>query len=153
MPDGEVLLRVTAKGYLPEESTIVVGGEITSLEIKVKKDPSDRRGKLPLTVQNEAGRGLAASVQFGGKARDVSGRTDRKGLYGRELVPGRYPLTINARGFGEVTRNILITADQTLPLKVTMIPLAKPKPVTSGDSGGSTSRSGSLAVVTKKGIR
>ena len=100
-------------GVLPEESTIVVGGEITSLEIKVKKDPSDRRGKLALTVQNEAGRGLAASVQFGGKARDVSGRTDRKGLYGRELVPGRYPLTINARGFGEVTRNILITADQT----------------------------------------
>ncbi|MGB0647671.1 MAG: hypothetical protein ACPGQS_10875, partial [Bradymonadia bacterium] len=98
MPDGEVLLRVTAKGYLPEESKIVVGGEVTSLEIKVKKDPSDRRGKLSLTVQNDAGRGVAASVQFGGKARDISGRTDRKGLYSRELVPGRYPLTINARG-------------------------------------------------------
>ena len=152
--DGEVRIRVSATGYLPEEASVLVGGaDALSTEIKLKKDPSDRRGKLKLIVQNLSGRGLSASIQFGGKARDITGRTSSKGLYDRELVPGRYPITLNARGFAEVKRNVVITADKTLPLTIVLTPLKKPAPVPS--SGGTVSSGGGsgLAVVTKKGIR
>jgi outer membrane protein OmpA-like peptidoglycan-associated protein len=154
MPDGEVRIRVSAKGYLAAEATIMVGGaEVAAADVKLKKDPSDQRGKLSLTVQNKAGRGVAASIQFGGKARDVSGRSNSKGIYMRELVPGRYPVTFNARGFAEVTRNIVITAGKTLPLQVVLSPLSKPAPVVSSGGGASSGGGSGLAVVTKRGIR
>jgi OmpA-OmpF porin, OOP family len=152
--DGEVRIRVSAAGYLPEEASVLVDGtEALSTEIKLKKDPSDLRGKLKLIVQNQSGRGLPASIQFGGKARDVTGRTSAKGLYERELVPGRYPVTLNARGFAEVKRNIAITADKTLPLTIVLTPLAKPAAVSSGGRAASSGGGSGLAVVTKKGIR
>lgn len=152
--DGEVRIRVSATGYLPEETSVSVGGaEALSTEVKLKKDPSDRRGKLKLIVQNKSGRGLSASVQFGGKARDVTGRTNGKGQYNRELVPGRYPVTLNARGFAEVTRNIVITADKALPLTIMLTPLAKPATVSSGGGAVSSGGGSGLAVVTKKVIR
>ena len=139
---------------MPEETSIsVAGADALSTEIKLKKDPSNLRGKLKLIVQNQSGRGLPASIQFGGSARDISGRTSSKGLYERELVPGRYPITLNARGFGEVKRNIVITADKTLPLTVKLTVLTKPSAVTPTGKTVSAGGGNGLAVVTKKGIR
>ena len=154
MPDGDVRIKVSAKGYLPAEATVMIGGTAAaSAAVKLERDPSDLRGKLSLMIQNKAGRGIAASIQFGGKARDVSGRSNGKGIYARALVPGRYPITVNARGFAEVTRNIVITADKTLPLKIVLSPLSKPAPIVSSGGGVSSGGSSGLAVVTKKGIR
>ena len=60
--------------------------EFSSLE----KAPLGRRGLLKLTVRNEKQKPLKALVQFGGKAADITGQSDLKGLYERALDAGDY---------------------------------------------------------------
>ena len=62
-------------------------------------------------MKNDRGRNVV-SIQFSGSARDVTGRSNARGVYEREMKPGRYPVTVNARGYEEVTRMLVITAEK-----------------------------------------
>ena len=154
LEDGEIGLQLRADGYQSANVRAQVGGEAEDAVVfTLAKDPNNKRGKLIINVKNDRGRNVVASIQFGGSARDVTGRSNARGVYEREMKPGRYPVTVNARGYEEVTRMLVITAEKDTNVTLNLEPLKSMKaqePVRAATTGGS---GGGLAIVTTKSIR
>lgn len=151
---GEVSLQVKAEGYLSRTVNVEVGGpEKDPIVITMKRDPSDKRGKLILLVQNEQERNIPASIQFGGSARDISGRANARGKYEREMKAGGYPVTINARGYEEVTRTIVVKGGTDTQIKIRLKSLKQSVAVATTPAAASKGGGSRLAIVTTKGIK
>ena len=145
---------MTAEGYKPSNVQTLVGAETEEVIVfMLEKDPNDKRGKLILNVKNDRGRNIAAAIQFGGSARDISGRANARGVYERVMKPGRYPVTINARGYAELTRTLVVTADKDTTVKLeleALKPVSRAEPIAAAPSRGG---GGGLAIVTTKSIK
>ena len=150
---GSYSVTISADGFKSDTREILVDEKSAATRVfKLEKAPLGRRGLLKLAVRNEKQKPLKALVQFGGKAADITGQSDLKGLYERALDAGDYSLRVNARGYREVNRKVTIQSGETAQVELRLQPITfDASPVTPRRRPAART-SGRLARVTRMGI-
>jgi outer membrane protein OmpA-like peptidoglycan-associated protein len=118
LPLGPVDVTVAAAGYEPGKAeATVVAGTPTTVEVSLVAKPLS--GNVRGRVADAAGRGVAATLRFGG-ASTFEARTDASGAYSAALPAGPYKVTIEAAGWPNKEVPIDVSAGQDRQLDVTL---------------------------------
>jgi len=129
LPAGEVLARVSAEGYLPEEGRITVPpGSPVVLEVRMRLAPPPP-GRLKVTVLDIRGRVPLAGVSV--KAGLVEVQSDAQGLALLEGVPpGPVELQVAAEGFRPMREAVIVVEGEEVSLELPMLPAGQLVPAT-----------------------